>query len=177
MKKIVFAIALMVAAVQARPQSATNDEAGVRDFIARWNAAYTSLDAAGLASLESADYEMVDRFGHWIKTEGPEFNERLWAMTFRDIYRGRPGPARGIESIRFMAPNVAIVEARANHPDGVTLDDGTRIPPFWEINTYTLVKTQSGWRVALLNIHNQIMPGTEGVGQKVPDVSATSAGK
>jgi hypothetical protein len=60
--------------------------------------------------------------------------------------------------------------------DGVVLDDGTHIPPFWEINTYTLIKTAEGWRVALLNIHNQIGPGQEGVGQHVPDASARSAG-
>ena len=74
------------------PGRASTAEREVRDFIARWNTAYTSLDAAGLASLETADYEMVDRFGHWIKSEGPESNQRLWAMTFKEIYHGRPGP-------------------------------------------------------------------------------------
>jgi hypothetical protein len=123
--------------------------------------------------LETPDYQMVDRFGHWIPSEGPAFNQRLWAMTFRDIYRGKPGPARRIESIRFLAPPVAIVQARAHHPEGVTLEDGTHIPPFWEINTYTLMKTDAGWRVALLNIHNQITPGTEGVGQHVPNASVS----
>jgi hypothetical protein len=49
------------------------------------------MDAKALASLETADYEMVDRFGHWIRSEGPEFNERLWVMTFKEIYRGKPG--------------------------------------------------------------------------------------
>ena len=154
-----------------------SDEAGVRDFIARWNAAYTSLDAKALASLETPDFELVDRFGHWIKSEGPEFNERLWAMGFKEVYHGKPGPARSIESIRFLAPNVAIVQARANHADGVTLDDGTRIPPFWEINTYTLVKSEAGWRVAYQNIHNQINFEDEGVGQHVPNASAPGAQK
>jgi ketosteroid isomerase-like protein len=152
-------------------QTASADEQGVRDFIARWNAAYTGMDAKSLAALETPDYQMVDRFGHWIRSEGPTFNENLWAMTFRDIYRGEPGPARQIENIRFLAPSVAIVQARANHPHGVTLDDGTKIPPFWEINTYTLLRTGSGWRVALLNIHNQIDPGTEGAGEHVPTAS------
>ncbi len=172
-RRAVLAVMLTIATVHAKPQTIATDEAGVREFIARWNDAYTSLDSRRLASLETADFELIDRFGHWVTTEGPEFNERLWALTFRDIYHGKPGPARQIESIRFLAENVAIVEARANHPDGVTLDDGTRIPPFWEINTYTLVKTDAGWRVSLLNIHNQINPGTEGVGQHVPDASAT----
>src|SRR6478736_4359163 len=138
--KTVLAAMLMIISAQAHSQPSTNDERGVRDFISRWNAAYTGLDAAALAALESDDYEMIDRFGHWIKTEGPEFNQRLWAMTFKEIYHDKPGPARTVESIRFMAPNVAVVQARANHAEGVVLDDGTRIPPFWEIDTYTLVK-------------------------------------
>jgi hypothetical protein len=77
-----------------------------------------------------------------------------------------------IESIRFFSPQVAVVQARANHPDGVALDDGTHIPPFWEINTYTLIRTGAGWRVALLTIHNQINFEDEGAGQHVPKVSA-----
>ncbi len=160
------ASALMMAAA-----ASANDEKGVRDFIAQWNAAYTGLDAYKLAALETPDFQMVDRFGHWIKSEGADFNLRLWSMTFDEIYHHKPGPARNIESIRFMSPKVAIVQGRANHPDGVTLDDGTHIPPFWEINTYTLIKTNAGWRLALLNIHNQIVPGTEGSGQRVPNPS------
>jgi uncharacterized protein (TIGR02246 family) len=166
-------VAVLMSGIAAIPGRAfAGDESEVRNFVARWNAAYTTLDAKALASLETADYEMVDRFGHWIKSEGPEFNERLWAMAFKEIYRGKPGPARTVESIRFFGPQVAIVQARANHPEGVTLDDGTHIPPFWEINTYTLVKTESGWRVALLNIHNQINFEEEGSGQHVPNASA-----
>ena len=152
-------------------QAAGSPEADLRDFIARWNTAYTEMNAAAMAALETPDFELIDRFGHWIKSEGPEFNERLWAMTFRDIYRGKPGPAHRIESIRILSPQAAIVQARAFRPDGVTLDDGTHIPPFWEIATYTLVRTPKGWRVAVLNVHNQIEPGTEGAGQKVPNAS------
>jgi hypothetical protein len=151
--------------------AAVDPETEVREFISRWNAAYTGLDAAALASLETPDFQLVDRFGHWIQSEGPEFNRRLWALAFQEIYRGRPGPARRIESIRFMAPAVAVVQARAWHPDPIVLDDGTHIPPFWEINTYTLIDTTSGWRVSVLNIHNQIDPGVERPGEHVPDAS------
>jgi ketosteroid isomerase-like protein len=171
-----FASAVLLAAALAGVQAhaSSNDETEIRDFIARWNAAYTGLDAAALAAMETPDFQLVDRFGHWIKSEGPEFNQRLWALTFRDIYHGKPGPARTIESIRMLAPQAAIVQARANHADGVTLDDGTHIPPFWEIDTYTLVRTAQGWRLALLNIHNQINPGTEGAGQHVPNASTST---
>lgn len=171
-RKITVAALLFLPAITLSAQSPANDEAGVRKFIDNWNAAYTTMNAKDLAALETADYEMIDRFGHWIKSEGPQFNERLWQEGFTQIYRGKPGPPRQVESIRFLSPSVAIVQARANHPEGVTLDDGSKIPPFWEINTYTLVKTDAGWRVILLNIHNQIGPDEEGPGQKLPDLSA-----
>ncbi len=171
-KKLLFVALLTMVAVLLPSHASASDESDVRDFISRWNAAYTGLDANALAALETPDFELVDRFGHWIKSEGPEFNQRLWTMAFKEIYRGKPGPARTIEGIHLYAPQVAVVQARANHPDGVTLDDGTHVPPFWEINTYTLVKTSAGWRVALLNIHNQINFEDEGSGQHVPNASA-----
>ncbi len=171
-RKLAIAALLLAPAIQLTAQTPTTDEPGVRQFIERWNTAYTTLNAKDLAALETPDYEMIDRFGHWIKSDGPQFNENLWHMTFTEIYRGKPGPPRQIESIRFLAPNIAIVQARANHPDGVTLDDGSKIPPFWEINTYTLIRTDAGWRVILLNIHNQIEPGSEGPGQKLPNFSS-----
>jgi uncharacterized protein (TIGR02246 family) len=168
-----FALAVTMSAVLGGMRGwAAVPEDEVRDFIARWNAAYTQLDAAALAKLETPDYQMVDRFGHWIQSEGPEFNRQLWAMAFQEVYRGHPGPARRIESIRFLAPQVAVVQARAWHSESVVLDDGTRIPPFWEINTYTLIKTEGVWRVSVLNVHNQIDPGAERPGEHVPDASA-----
>jgi uncharacterized protein (TIGR02246 family) len=171
LKSFVVAVLFIVAIPGIQRAASADRDDEVRDFIARWNTAYTSLDATGLAALETPDYEMIDQFGHRIKSEGPDFNQRLWAMAFRDIYQGRPGPARQIESIRFLTPQVAIVQARANHPGGVTLDGGTHSPPFWEINTYTLMRSNAGWKVAVLDIHNQIDPASERAGEQVPNVS------
>jgi uncharacterized protein (TIGR02246 family) len=170
-KKIIPVVLVITALTTMQVRASAASESEIRDFIARWNAAYTGLNAPELAALETPDFQMVDRFGHWIKSDGPESNQRLWAVTFKEIYHGKPGPARTIESIRFLTPQVAVVQARADHPDGVTLDDGTQIPPFWEINTYTLVKTDEGWKLTLLNIHNQINPEMERVGEHVPKAS------
>ncbi len=172
LQKFVFTAIVLAAVAVAPGWTAANAEGEVREFISRWNAAYTGMDAGALASLETADFELIDRFGHWIKSEGPEFNRRLWAMTFQEIYHGKPGPERVIESVRFLEPRVAVVQAWANHADGVTLEDGTKIPPFREINTYTLIKTDGGWRVQILNIHNQIGPEMERPGEHVPNASA-----
>jgi hypothetical protein len=70
--------AVLLAAPGGPCFAAGHDESEIREFLARWNKAYTDLHAAALAALETPDYEMVDRFGDWIKSEGPEFNQRLW---------------------------------------------------------------------------------------------------
>jgi hypothetical protein len=36
------------------------------------------------------------------------------------------------------------------------------------INKYALVKMECGWRIALVNIHNQIDPSAEQPGEHVP---------
>ncbi len=135
-------------------------DAEVRDLIAQWNKAYRGLDARGLAALETEDFEIVDRFGHWIPSEGPEFNERLWKVTFQDIYKGRPGPEKKIDRVRMLTEEVAVVQAQSDW-DEVVLEDGTRIPPHGEIDTFVVVKKGGRWRVAALNVHNQLAPGAE----------------
>jgi len=73
--------AMLISALSIIPRRAlVGDETGVRDFVTRWNAAYTGLNAKALAALETQDFELIDRYGHWIKSEGPEFNERLRAI-------------------------------------------------------------------------------------------------
>jgi len=151
-----------------------HDEQGVRDLIARWNAAYRGMDAKTLASLNTPDFEMIDRFGHWLVPKDRSEMERLWEWTFKEVYKGKPGPERQIESIRFLAPEVALVEARAHHPEPIVLDDGQVIPPFWEINTYVCVDRGGEWLVAAHSIHNQITPEMEGAGSKIdPKVRPT----
>jgi hypothetical protein len=62
---------MLISVLSIMPRRAmAGDETGVRDFVTRWNAAYTGLNAKALASLETPDFEIVDRFGLWIKSEG-----------------------------------------------------------------------------------------------------------
>jgi uncharacterized protein (TIGR02246 family) len=133
-------------------------EGEVRELIARWNKAYLALDARGLASLQTDDFEVVDRLGHWISSEGREWNERFWKVTFQDIQKGRPGPEKKIERVRMLTPDVAVVQATSDWGE-VVLEDGTRIAPHGEIDTFVVVKKQGRWLVAALNVHNEA-PGT-----------------
>ncbi len=92
-RKLAIAALLLAPAIQLTAQTPTTDEPGVRQFIERWNTAYTTLNAKDLAALETPDYEMIDRFGHWIKSDGPQFNENLWHLTFTEILSRQTGTA------------------------------------------------------------------------------------
>jgi hypothetical protein len=110
---------------------------------------------------------MIDRFGHWLVPKDRSEIENVWSWAFGNIYKGKPGPARQIERIRFLTPEVAMIEARAHHAEPTVLDDGNVIPPFWEINTYVCVNRGGEWLVAAHSIHNQINPEMEGAGSKI----------
>jgi uncharacterized protein (TIGR02246 family) len=156
-RKLIFVLALAVSSTGFGGK--TDDERAVRDLVSRWDAAYRSLDAGALAALETEDFEMVNRLGWWTPFKTREDNERMWAWTFKTIYNGKPGPKHTVERVRFISPDVAIVQAHGDWP-ALALPDGTAIPPHGEIVTLVVVKKKRGWLVASESIHNQ-MPGEE----------------
>src|ERR1700730_865023 len=74
------------------------------------------------------------------------------------IYKGKPGREGTVECICFVRPDVAIVQARTYWGNVTTLDHGTRVPPHREIDTLVVVQNRGIWRVASINIHNQMPP-------------------
>jgi uncharacterized protein (TIGR02246 family) len=138
----------------------TDDEREVRELIGKWDAAYRALDAKALAALETPDFELVNRLGQWFPQTSREENERMWAWGFANIYKGKPGPKHTVERVRFIRPDVALVQTRAYWAEVIVLPDGTRIPPHGQITTFLVVKEREGWRITSQNIHNQ-MPGDE----------------
>ena len=165
----VLIVLLSVCSLNVHTQQAAAEPAGVREAIAEWNAAYRAMDARKIAGLFTPDVEIIDRFGHWVKLQSAEQVEDLWQQTFTKIYGGKPGPERKIERIRALAPDVALVQATTKW-DAVKLPDGRVIPPHGEIDTFVLVKQQGAWRIASLNIHNQMAPGSERAGEQVPTI-------
>ena len=158
-RKVLLVLVLVALSVGASAKP-SDDERAVRELIARWDAAYRSLDAKAVAALETEDFELVNRVGWWTKARGREDNERMWAWGFDVIYKGKPGPKHTVESVRFVSQDVAVVQARADWP-ALTLPDGTIIPPHGEIVTFVVVRQKKKtWLIASQNIHNQ-MPGDE----------------
>lgn len=143
--------------VEAENSTARSD-CQVRALIERWNSAYRSLNAAGLESLETQDFNLVDRFGESRSPRGVAEKQRLWAAGFEAIDRESFAPTFKIQQIQATGESVARVVLCAHYANGITLLDGSRIPPLWESESFLVVEAHGGWLVAALDIHDQTAP-------------------
>lgn len=130
------------------------EEQAVRELITRRNIAYHNLDAKALASLLTPDFRLVDRLGDNYRSQGPEYNTRMWDWGFKYVYRGRREPEHRILNIEFIAPTVALVQTAADWEE-IVLDNGQKIPPHGKVDTFIVVKRGEEWRIKMQTIHNQ----------------------
>ena len=166
-KLILSAFVMVAATICCGAANLPNDEREIRNLISKWDAAYRALDAKAMVALETPDFELVDRFGNWFPQTSRQENERMWSWAFANVYKGKPGPKHTVERIRFIQPNVAVVQARAFWAEVITLPDGTRVPPHGQLTTFIVVNQKEGWRIAAQNVHNK-MPG-DGPGELSPN--------
>ena len=136
-------------ASQKRSASVAGEEHAIRTLMSRWVEAYQNLDAKQLAALETPNVETVDRFGEQHLLSGRSENEELWADTFEIISRNTSRPTFALGRIRFLRPDVAVIEVSWRFADGILLVDGDRIPPFSEVDTFVMIKSQGVWLVAV----------------------------
>ena len=116
------------------------------------------MDGQAMAELSKPDYSIVNRTGFWIQASDRSETAELFNTTFREIYKGKPGPEHKIEQVRFIHADVAEVYLSAFWPDEITLDDGQRIPPHGEIVLLTMVRQEGSWRIATESVHNYEAP-------------------
>jgi hypothetical protein len=116
------------------------------------------LDAKTLASVLTPDFRLVDRFGDNILSKGPQFNERMWAWTFKEVYNGRQTPPHRILNVRFLTPDVAVVQTACDWPE-IALDNGFKVPPHGEVDTFVVVKQNGDWKISVQTIHNRFPDG------------------
>jgi uncharacterized protein (TIGR02246 family) len=157
MKRLILMSIFLGINLAAFAQSAS-DEQAVRTLIEQWDAAYLKLDAKTLASLNTPEFDIVNRLGQWTHKSSNADLEKMWAWTFQVIYKGKPGIDHRIRKIRFHTPDVASVLTHGYWADVIALDDGTKIPPHGEIDTFTVVRKNGTWKVAWIDIHNQMPP-------------------
>jgi uncharacterized protein (TIGR02246 family) len=132
-----------------------SDERAIRSLITRWVGAFNDLDAKRLAALETPDVQAVDRFGVLHLSSGRSENEKLWADSFEVVSRNTTPPVVTIDHIRLIRPEVAVVQASWRFAEGILLVDGDRVPPFSQIDTYVVIKSQDSWLVAAHNMQEK----------------------
>jgi uncharacterized protein (TIGR02246 family) len=136
-----------VLASHQRPSS-TSEESAIRTLMSQWVEAYQHLDAKRLAALEVPDVEIVDRFGELHLPSGRDENEQLWSDSFEIVSRNTAPPTVTIDRIQFLRPDVALAQVSWQFAEGILLVDGERIPPFLQVDTYVVIKSQRVWSVA-----------------------------
>jgi uncharacterized protein (TIGR02246 family) len=137
-----------------RRSSSLTEERAIRALISEWVEAYRNLDAKRLAAHETHAVEVVDRFGQ-LRLQSATENEQLWSDTFEAISRKSAPPTVTLDHIEFLRPEVALVQVSWQFSEGILLVDGDRIPPFSEIDTYVVTKTQGVWLVAGHNMQEK----------------------
>ena len=137
-----------------RSSKATEDRA-VRALISEWVEAYRNLDAKRLAAHETPAVEVVDRFGQLRLPSARSENEKLWSDAFEAISRKSAPPTVTIDHIEFLRPEIALVQVSWQFSEGILFDDGARIPPFSEVDTYVVTKMQGVWLVAAHNMQEK----------------------
>ena len=151
----VLLLASLVFARYHRLSSMASEENAIRRLISRWVEAYQALDAKRLAALETPDVEIADRFGELHLPSGRNENEKLWSDAFEIVSRNALLPTVTIDRIRFLRPDVAVVQVSWRFTEGILLVDGDRIPPFSQIDTFFVIKSQGVWLVAAHNVQEQ----------------------
>jgi len=140
--------ASLVFARYHRPSLTASEESAIRILISRWVEAYQDLDAKRLAALETPDVEIVDRYGELHLPSGRNENEKLWSDAFEIVSRNTLPPTVTIDRIRFLRPDVAVLQVSWRFTEGILLVDRDRIPPFSQVDTFVVIKSQSAWLVA-----------------------------
>ena len=148
-------LAASVSANHQRAHSMASDERAIRSLVSGWIEAYENLDAKGIAALETPDVEVVDRFGVLRLASGRTENEKLWSDSFEMVSKNTAAPTFTIDHIRFLRPDVAVVQVSLRISEGILLVDGDRIPPYSQLDSYVVVKVHGVWLVAAHNMQEK----------------------
>jgi uncharacterized protein (TIGR02246 family) len=133
------ALAAVLLASSSFAQTATGDDAAIRDVVKRYSDARNANDAKTLESLFVADADQLVSSGEWRRGRDAVVKGSLASSATSSGRR-----TFTIETVRLLAPTVAIVDSR--YEIGGT--GGAAPRSMWA--AWLLVKTADGWRIGAI---------------------------
>lgn len=137
--KFLFVVAMASALFAQSVSNHDSDKAAVRNVVQKYVEAREHMDAAAIQSLFTPDADQLVSSGEWRKGR-----EAVVHGTMASSQRTGGTRSITVESIRFPAPGVAIVDGRY---DLTALAGGTT-RHMW--TTLILVKGPAGWQIAAI---------------------------
>ena len=121
------------------PAAETDDKEAIRELVARYAAARESRNAREIEALFVAEADQLVSSGVWRKGR-----DELVKGMLRSSQRNPGGRTLTVESVRFVAPGVALADARY-----VIAGSAGREPRrMW--STFLSVRTADGWRLTAI---------------------------
>lgn len=129
---------IALAGLSQPPRRPANDDAAVRDVVARYVAAREARDVTAIAALFTRDVDQLVSSGEWRKGRDEVVKGTLASSQ-------RTGGTRTIkvETVRFVATDVAIADGRYEITGGAGGDRR-----MW--STFVIARTSDGWRIAAI---------------------------
>jgi hypothetical protein len=147
-----------------------------RELIDAWCSAYSELNSKRLADLETVEAEVIDGFGEPQYLSSRKDGERFWADGLEIIEAREFHPQCAIQHIRFLRPDVAIIQMTIAYSHGIGLKGGERIPLYSEIHTFAMVRNEGTWLITEHNIARQVLANVLATPRRVTDQSSSCAG-
>lgn len=123
---------VVAASTPALAQPSAADDAAVRAVLTRFYDGWDAHDIDKMVSTYADDVDHINVFGEWHKGK----TEIRQDLTLLHNGPARPGPKKpSFEKIRFIGPNVAVVQVLSKSPAGTNL------------GTYVLEKRAAEWLI------------------------------
>jgi uncharacterized protein (TIGR02246 family) len=134
---ILFCASLPLAAQDGAGKA--KDEAAIREVVAKYNAARDERDAKAIEALFTADADQLVSSGEWRRGRGTLVKGMLGSSA------NNPGKRTlTVETTRFVAPDVALADARYEIEGSV----GSPARKMW--STFLMKREGGGWRIAAI---------------------------
>jgi uncharacterized protein (TIGR02246 family) len=133
---VVSVICAVTAATAQSPTNRSQDEAAVKELVARYNAARDQEQADAIRSLFTRDADQLVSSGEWRKGQ-----DQLVEGMLRSSRQNPGARTLTVETVRFLSADIAIADARY-----VIAAASTR--QMW--STFVAVRTPQGWRLSAI---------------------------